>query len=157
MEIFVFLAAVNDMTRLECIPLHASKDGETGREAAEEAVFALFRAFTVGHCLCHDPDTRDKLLSIIEAGIGTLDDFDALIRNLQIPFMKNMRHNTITDSITDGQSPDSPTVSPRMLARSITQGARQAFARTFSNGPKTKARLAGPADTLDFAEQVKDP
>ena len=75
MEIFVFLAAVNDMSRLECIPLHQkSKAGET--EAAERDAKDYFRDFTVQNCKCFSSDTRDKLLGIIEAGIGTLEDFD---------------------------------------------------------------------------------
>jgi hypothetical protein len=93
MEIFVFLAAVNDMSRLQCIPLLASppdasaqEDAETGAPA-ESSVLELFRAFSIGQCKCYSNDTRDKLLSIIEAGCGTLDDFDALMRAIQINFI----------------------------------------------------------------------
>ena len=35
---------------------------------------------------CHGAATRDKLLSIIEAGCGTLEGFDTLIQNVQLPF-----------------------------------------------------------------------
>ena len=39
----------------------------------------MFRTFTVRNCKCQSNDVRDKLLSIIEAGCGTLDNFDALV------------------------------------------------------------------------------
>ena len=92
LEIFVFLAAVNDPTRLECIPLSKAQDsiagaeGLTEKEIADDEFLQMFRKFTVADCQCFSKDTRDKLLSIIEAGCGTLDDFDALIRAMQITF-----------------------------------------------------------------------
>jgi len=117
MEIFVFLAAVNDMSRLECIPIAfppatsgndrklngqtkassvpaapatdaASKAEVAGEATAESDVLQTFRRFTVGECQCFSQDEKDKLLTIIEAGCGTLDDFDALIRAMQITFTK---------------------------------------------------------------------
>merc|ERR1719506_2356403 len=56
MEIFVFLAAVNDMSRLECIPLqappeHSGAPSEEGKEApADQAILGLFRMFTISKC-----------------------------------------------------------------------------------------------------------
>lgn len=44
----------------------------------------MFRSFTVGACKCYSNEVRDKLLTIIEAGCGTLDDFDALVRAIDI-------------------------------------------------------------------------
>ena len=90
MEIFVFLAAVNDMSRLECIPLRDTPENvemkvvEEG--VKEKAILDFFRSFTINECKCHSRDTRDKLLSIIEAGCGTLDDFDDLIRGIELRF-----------------------------------------------------------------------
>ena len=46
----------------------------------------LFRAFTVGACKSDSNDVRDKLLTIIEAGCGTLDNFDAFVRTYEITF-----------------------------------------------------------------------
>jgi hypothetical protein len=96
MEIFVFLAAVNDMSRLECIPLRADTTPDTAAEAeaadetkAENDVLEMFRAFTVGNCQCFSNDVRDKLLSIIEAGCGTLESFDSLVRDIDIPFIRD--------------------------------------------------------------------
>ena len=49
-------------------------------------VLEMFRTFTVRNCKCQSNDVRDKLLSIIEAGCGTLDDFDDLIRGIELRF-----------------------------------------------------------------------
>ena len=95
MEIFVFLAAVDDISRLECIPLraspqHSGTDTDEGEDApAENAILDLFRTFTVGKCQCHSSGTKDRLLSIIEAGCGTLDDFDDLMRKIEIHFFNS--------------------------------------------------------------------
>ena len=45
MEIFVFIAAVNDMSRLECVALVSEQDEAT-------AVKDTFRSFTVDNCQC---------------------------------------------------------------------------------------------------------
>ena len=83
MEIFVLIAAVNDTTRIECIPVHEStENSQDDSSKAEKDVVDAFSSFTVSECRCHSNDTRDKLLSIIEAGCGTLDSFNALVRNL---------------------------------------------------------------------------
>jgi hypothetical protein len=113
MEIFVFLAAVNDMSRFQCIAMINSPDksllaakailkfGADQREVflksmlaawreavriekSERAIAQTFSEFTIQRCECHSNDTRDKLLSIIEAGCGTLDEFDSTIRDLQL-------------------------------------------------------------------------
>ena len=42
--------------------------------------------FTVSNCKCSSSDTRDKLFIIIEAGVGTLDAFDALIQGIHFDF-----------------------------------------------------------------------
>ena len=34
----------------------------------------------------HGNGTRDKLLSIVEAGCGTLESFDTMIQNFNLPF-----------------------------------------------------------------------
>jgi hypothetical protein len=92
MEVFVFLAAVNDMSKLECIPLQASPQDSgdenemKGDASAQGFILDLFRKFTVDECKCHSSDTRDRLLSIIEAGCGTLDGFDTLMREMEITF-----------------------------------------------------------------------
>merc|ERR1719171_1027307 len=85
MEIFVFTAAVNDMTRMECIALEESTENAS-KAQAEEDVAASFRSFTVSKCQCHGNGTRDKLLSIVEAGCGTLESFDTMIQNFNLPF-----------------------------------------------------------------------
>jgi hypothetical protein len=85
MELFVFTAAVNDMTRMECIALEESTENAS-KVKAEEDVEASFRSFNVANCMCHGNGTRDKLLSIIEAGCGTLEGFDTLIRNFNLSF-----------------------------------------------------------------------
>ena len=51
---------------------------------AEHAVLQTFREFTVNNCQCYSSDTRDQLLSIIEAGCGTLDEFNDLIVDVKI-------------------------------------------------------------------------
>jgi hypothetical protein len=84
-EIFLFSAAVNDMTRVECIALEDSTENAS-KAKAEEDVRASFRSFTVNKCQCHGKGTRDKLLSIIEAGCGTLESFETLIRNFNLSF-----------------------------------------------------------------------
>jgi len=144
MEIFVFLAAVNDMSRLECIPIfEGSHDTQAGgKQAAQEAVLEVFREFTVSECKCFSSDTRDKLLSIIEAGIGTLDDFDALIRDIQFSF-----------------SPAKPRESgPKKTRReSLRQRTLSTISSTSARFTNHISRVKGPADTLDFAEQLKDP
>ena len=71
MEIFVFLAAVDDVSRLEIIVL--GDDPKTIKHA--------FQKLAVTTCECRNSDTRDKLLSIIEVGCGCPEDFDALIRD----------------------------------------------------------------------------
>ena len=43
-----------------------------------------FRSFTVHACKCYSQEVKDKLLTIIEAGCGTLEEFDALVRNIEI-------------------------------------------------------------------------
>merc|ERR1719163_1328739 len=87
MEIFVLIAAVNDTTRIECIPVHEStENSQDDSSKAEKDVVDAFSSFTVNECKCHSNDARDKLLSIIEAGCGTLDSFNALVRNIQLPF-----------------------------------------------------------------------
>merc|ERR1719201_3282493 len=89
MEIFVLIAAVNDMTRLQSIALKESTENSPPNDSqvhAEEQVLRSFRSFSVSECNCYGSATRDKLLCIIEAGCGTLDDFDALVRNLQLSF-----------------------------------------------------------------------
>jgi hypothetical protein len=86
MEIFVFFAAVDDPTRLECIALRESTEATSPKAKAEEDVKESFRTFCVNKCMCHGAATRDKLLSIIEAGCGTLEGFDTLIQNVQLPF-----------------------------------------------------------------------
>ena len=48
----------------------------------------LSRAFTVEACKCDSNDVLDKLLTIIEAGCGTLDNFDAFVRTLEITFKR---------------------------------------------------------------------
>ena len=85
MEIFVLIAAVNDMSRLECIPLRPSR---TEAKTAADNVMDMFRVFTVGHCKCSSHDVRDKLLCIIEAGCGTLENFDMLVRAMEISFTR---------------------------------------------------------------------
>ena len=82
MEIFVFMTAVKDTSRIECIPLLASQEPQS--QTPTEGVFAMFRAFSHANCKCYSVGMRDKLLTIIEAGCGTLDDFDALVRALDI-------------------------------------------------------------------------
>ena len=74
MEIFVLIAAVNDMTRLECVALtESTENSPTASQAqAEEDVVSWFRSFSVSECNCYGSATRDKLLCIIEAGCGTL-------------------------------------------------------------------------------------
>jgi hypothetical protein len=146
MEMFVFLAAVNDMARVECIPLYSASDGEVGKVAAESEVLSLFHTFSVQNCLCHSSDTRDKLLSIIEAGVGTLEDFDVLIRNFEMPF-----------KATPGSKapPKSASGSPSGRLSALRNSV---FFRTFSvDSPASRQMLSGPGDTLDFAAQVKDP
>ena len=90
LEIFVFLAAVNDISRLECIPLQVTPENvETkvvDEGVKEKAILDSFRAFTINECKCYSSDTRDKLLSIIEAGCGTLDDFDDLVHGIELRF-----------------------------------------------------------------------
>ena len=51
---------------------------------AENAVLQSFKEFTVNNCQCYSSDTRDKLLSIIEAGCGTLDEFDTVVRGIEL-------------------------------------------------------------------------
>jgi hypothetical protein len=87
LEIFVFLAAVNDMSRLECVALAYS-------EEAAMRVEKTFREFSITNCQCHGSDTRDRLLTIIEAGCGTLDEFDKIMRDLSI--------------FAEAKAPDSP-------------------------------------------------
>merc|ERR1719487_2005252 len=88
MEIFVLIAAVNDMTRLECIALTESTENSptASKAQAEEDVVSWFRSFSVSACNCYGSATRDKLLCIIEAGCGTLAEFDVLVRNIQLSF-----------------------------------------------------------------------
>jgi hypothetical protein len=95
MEIFVLIAAVNDVTRLECIALSESreKSPSASQAQAEEDVLSSFRAFSVGTSTCYDSATRDKLLCIIEAGCGTLDAFNALVRNIQLSFSASSSGN----------------------------------------------------------------
>ena len=82
MEIFIFMTAVKDTSRIECIPLLASQEPQS--QTPTEGVFAMFRAFSHANCKCYSVGMRDKLLTIIEAGCGTLDDFDAYVRALDI-------------------------------------------------------------------------
>ena len=82
MEIFIFMTAVNDTSRIECIPLLASQEPQS--QTPTEGVIAMFRAFSHANCKCYSDGMRDKLLTIIEAGCGTLDDFDAFVRALDI-------------------------------------------------------------------------
>jgi hypothetical protein len=74
MEIFIFLAAVNDLSRFDCI-VHG---------VDPEVTKAGFRDLSVVNCQCLNGDTRDKLLNIIEVGCGTPQDLDAVVRDLEL-------------------------------------------------------------------------
>ena len=82
MEIFIFMTAVKDTSRIECIPLLASQEPQS--QTPTEGVLAMFRTFSHANCKCYSDGMRDQLLTIIEAGCGTLDDFDAYVRALDI-------------------------------------------------------------------------
>jgi hypothetical protein len=89
MEIFVLIAAVNDMTRLQSIALKESTENSPPNDSqvhAEEQVLRSLRSFSVSECNCYGSATRDKLLCIIEAGCGTLDGFNTLVRDIQLSF-----------------------------------------------------------------------
>ena len=77
MELFVFLAAVNDTSRIEAVACPATATTSEVQQIAQS--FARFR---VQECQCFDPNERGKLLAIIEAGVGALEHFDSMIHRL---------------------------------------------------------------------------
>ena len=50
---------------------------------------------------CHGAATRDKLLSIIEAGCGTLDSFNDLVRNIELTFFASTLEGVNTAEISE--------------------------------------------------------
>jgi hypothetical protein len=88
MELFTFVAVINDPLRLECVALKSSPQESTSD--AQKAIVDAFRGFSVGQCECRGEGLREKLLTIIEAGCGTLDRFDSLIRSLPISFLSKV-------------------------------------------------------------------
>jgi hypothetical protein len=80
MEIYIFLAAVSDLSRLDCILLGDDPEG----------IKAVFHDLSVVNCQCLDSVTRDKLLSVLEVGCGTLEDLTTVIRDAEI-FRENDR------------------------------------------------------------------
>ena len=99
----------------------------------------MFRTFTVGNCKCFSNDTRDKLLSIIEAGCGTLDAFDALVQALEISF-------TVEDeaSIT--------TATGSMLRRYQTR-SKPALTRSASNAMTPSDSVPGERSPASQAKE----
>jgi hypothetical protein len=71
-ELFVFMMAVRDHSRIEFVLLSAEP-------AQIEEIKKTFYDFSVKECQCYG-DHRDPLLNIIEAGSGTLANFDKLLR-----------------------------------------------------------------------------
>ena len=98
-------------SRLECVPLQAppksdSAEAEVANEkvdvnnwrykhAAEQNVTDIFQNFMVDNCKCFSNDVRDKLLTIIEAGCGTLDEFDAELKDEWIA--EQLHHTNFSD------------------------------------------------------------
>jgi hypothetical protein len=91
MEIFIHIVVVNDTTRLECIPVYESTEMTDLFLASEDFdvrnVVDMFSAFAVSESQCYSSVTWDKLISIIEAGCGTLDSFNALVQNIELTFL----------------------------------------------------------------------
>jgi len=67
---------------------------EEDEKTAQDNVLEMFRAFTVDHCACFSSDVRDKLLCIIEAGCGKLENFDALVRATEVHFSSEDRRDS---------------------------------------------------------------
>ena len=105
MEIFVQIAAVNDTTRLECIPVYESTEMPDLFLASDDfdvrKVVDMFSAFAVSESQCYLSVTWDKLISIIEAGCGTLDSFNDLVRNIELTFFASTLEVVNTAEISE--------------------------------------------------------
>ena len=78
---------VSQTAEIHPVPSSSAAAEAAEERTPEEAVLEMFRTFRVRDCSCHSNDIRDKLLSIIEAGCGTLNDFDKLVRAIKISFI----------------------------------------------------------------------
>ena len=86
MEIFTFCFMGGDFRRIDFVPISTTSDAAPGSACDERAQASIindqFSRFDVAEATCFLKSERETLLGIIESGIGSLDDFNDIVRNV---------------------------------------------------------------------------
>jgi hypothetical protein len=79
-ELFVFVSIHGISKGYEGVPLELRVLGQTAEERS--CVRETFTNFDANDCQCFDPEDKERLLGIVEAGSGTMDRFNMQIRGM---------------------------------------------------------------------------
>ena len=86
MEIFTFCFMGGDVRRIDFVPISTTSDAAPGSACDERAQASIindqFSRFDVAEATCFLKSERETLLGIIESGIGSLDGFNDIVRNV---------------------------------------------------------------------------
>ena len=79
-ELYTFLKMGGSLERVQVVGLVGAEAG--GQGDARAALRESFATFGARNSECFKSEDRERLLGVIEAGFGLLDDFDLLVRHL---------------------------------------------------------------------------
>jgi len=79
-ELYTFLKMGGSLERVQVVGLVGAEAG--GQGDARAALRESFATFAARNAECFKSEDRERLLGVIEAGFGLLDDFDLLVRHL---------------------------------------------------------------------------
>jgi hypothetical protein len=79
-ELFVFVSIHGTTEGYEDVPLEMLVLGQTAEE--HSSVRATFTNFDALACECFDPEDKQRLLGVVEAGSGTMDRFNMQVRGM---------------------------------------------------------------------------
>ena len=79
MELYTFLRMGGTLSRIQVLPTDDIQHGD-GAEEARAWAARYFGAFDVRHAKCARSEDEQHLLGIIEAGFGSFDSFNEVVR-----------------------------------------------------------------------------
>jgi hypothetical protein len=111
-ELFVFLSINGTTKGYKGVPLEVLILGQT--EGEDSAVRDTFQNFDALACECFDPQDKQRLMGVVEAGSGTLDRFNMQIRGMmdKLQGMDVSRESSWINRAQSYFSPLQPTTQP---------------------------------------------